>query len=76
MNQLFNIIFEVFNKASNANPPKNRHSGRQQLLKKKNILMNERTLIQRQAVTMGNDRTLTLMTKKNVTSDWMSFFDV
>ena len=34
MNQFLYIILKVFYKATNTNPPKNRQSGRQQLLEK------------------------------------------
>ena len=71
MNHFFNIIFKVFNKATNANPPKNRQSGRQQLLEKEKEKKtgSDNRLQNRPAVCMGFDRTLTLMTMKNVTSD-------
>ena len=65
MNQFFNIIFKVLNMATNANP--------QKINKQTDI---DNRLQNTQAVSMGNDTTLTLMTMKNVTSDWMSFFEV
>ena len=70
MNQFLYIILKVLCKATNTNPTKNRQSGRQQLLEKgKKKTGSDNRLQNRPAVCMGFDRTLTLMTMKNVTSD-------